>query len=232
MFCTKCGTKFEGNFCPNCGTPVAKIEKSSHIESPKIDASNHTHTVSPVEISEPVKKKHTGLGCLMFVVVLIVLLIAIVQCSISSVTPNKTGWPVVDTNKLYTMSLDEAKTVYPGIKEETYDNGQFYVNKYGHKTKVYSNDTGSVQLYFSLDGTKLYAAFLDVTPAIIINDTLDVHEFLGYGYTPEYEQAGALAHYLHPDSEGHIAEVLLMADDAEKSTSFPMAVSSVQVYFN
>lgn len=26
MFCAKCGTQFEGNFCPNCGTPAAPIK--------------------------------------------------------------------------------------------------------------------------------------------------------------------------------------------------------------
>ena len=25
MFCTNCGTKFEGNFCPACGTPAAGV---------------------------------------------------------------------------------------------------------------------------------------------------------------------------------------------------------------
>ena len=32
MFCTNCGTEFEGNFCPNCGTPTqkkGKIQKSN-----------------------------------------------------------------------------------------------------------------------------------------------------------------------------------------------------------
>lgn len=28
MYCTKCGTKFEGQFCPKCGTPVQVIEEN------------------------------------------------------------------------------------------------------------------------------------------------------------------------------------------------------------
>lgn len=29
MYCAKCGTKFNGSFCPNCGTPAPKTHKSS-----------------------------------------------------------------------------------------------------------------------------------------------------------------------------------------------------------
>jgi DNA-directed RNA polymerase subunit RPC12/RpoP len=37
--CSKCGTEFSGNFCPNCGTPVSEISKpQTQPYSPKTTA--------------------------------------------------------------------------------------------------------------------------------------------------------------------------------------------------
>ena len=40
MFCTNCGTKFEGNFCPNCGTPAysSSAPVSAPVESAPVPA--------------------------------------------------------------------------------------------------------------------------------------------------------------------------------------------------
>lgn len=32
MFCTNCGAKFEGRFCPNCGTPVAEPNETQEVD--------------------------------------------------------------------------------------------------------------------------------------------------------------------------------------------------------
>lgn len=45
MFCTNCGTEFEGNFCPECGTPAVKnsasrISKVASKKEPTILAGN------------------------------------------------------------------------------------------------------------------------------------------------------------------------------------------------
>ena len=36
MYCAKCGTKYDGDFCPNCGTPAPK-KKTSAKHSTKVD---------------------------------------------------------------------------------------------------------------------------------------------------------------------------------------------------
>lgn len=51
MFCRKCGTEFEGNFCPNCGESSEPIKE------------NGQNTPGPVITATPVKKKK-GRGCL------------------------------------------------------------------------------------------------------------------------------------------------------------------------
>lgn len=45
MYCTKCGTKFEGNFCPNCGQPVNIPKESPTQDSPIIDVRREKSTV-------------------------------------------------------------------------------------------------------------------------------------------------------------------------------------------
>ena len=37
MFCTNCGTKFDGNFCPNCGTPAQKTEAQAALEMDEVN---------------------------------------------------------------------------------------------------------------------------------------------------------------------------------------------------
>lgn len=36
MFCTNCGTKFEGNFCPICGTPAAGVAAPLFSQTPEL----------------------------------------------------------------------------------------------------------------------------------------------------------------------------------------------------
>lgn len=35
MFCRKCGTEFEGNFCPNCGCEIIRVYTPDEPEEPK-----------------------------------------------------------------------------------------------------------------------------------------------------------------------------------------------------
>lgn len=37
MFCTNCGTKFDGKFCPNCGTPAQKTEAQAIPEMDEVN---------------------------------------------------------------------------------------------------------------------------------------------------------------------------------------------------
>lgn len=55
MFCTNCGQKFEGNFCPNCGTPVfGSKELGKNIRAETKDGH------SSMTVLEAVKKSGTG----------------------------------------------------------------------------------------------------------------------------------------------------------------------------
>ena len=46
MFCTNCGTKFEGNFCPKCGTAAASVDEAApapETSAPPVPSVNETH---------------------------------------------------------------------------------------------------------------------------------------------------------------------------------------------
>lgn len=58
MFCRKCGTEYEGNFCPNCGESSEPIKKSTQ-EIP-----------APAATVPPIKKKK-GHGCLTAILIFI-----------------------------------------------------------------------------------------------------------------------------------------------------------------
>lgn len=45
MFCVECGTKFEGKFCPNCGTPAAIISENENTNIIADNASQNEVTV-------------------------------------------------------------------------------------------------------------------------------------------------------------------------------------------
>lgn len=43
MYCRKCGTQFDGNFCPNCGEPAKTVQETDKSfftvpEQPKINS--------------------------------------------------------------------------------------------------------------------------------------------------------------------------------------------------
>lgn len=57
MKCQKCGHEFEGNFCPQCGTPVA-----APAEEPAVSV--------PVKAKKPKKKNH---GCLIAIAVFVIM---------------------------------------------------------------------------------------------------------------------------------------------------------------
>ena len=70
MFCTNCGTQFEGKFCPNCGTPaggtayqVPQQQETVHhggIKCPKCGSENVT--VQMQEVEAKTKNHGNGLG--------------------------------------------------------------------------------------------------------------------------------------------------------------------------
>lgn len=62
MRCAKCGQEFEGNFCPNCGTPVPRQEHCPQCGKPRAEgerfcsACGHKYETAPASAAEPTEK--------------------------------------------------------------------------------------------------------------------------------------------------------------------------------
>ena len=66
MYCTNCGFRFEGNFCPRCGTTAVKITKKSEASSNRPEHNNiidkKTNTIDspqPIGTGTTKTKKNT-----------------------------------------------------------------------------------------------------------------------------------------------------------------------------
>lgn len=69
MRCTKCGTEYEGNFCPNCGTPASEIKDDNKINH---DSEKTEYTIPQYNPRPPKKKKRKDFGLIVLVIIFII----------------------------------------------------------------------------------------------------------------------------------------------------------------
>ena len=53
MFCQNCGKEFEGNFCPDCGTPVQRAETVDQWKAPVVPEETQTPVMEETEAPSP-----------------------------------------------------------------------------------------------------------------------------------------------------------------------------------
>lgn len=113
MFCRKCGTKFEGNFCPNCGEPKEEVKKNLQ---PMPDAP----TVPPT------KKRKKGFGCL-----IAVLLVVFVPTLIGIVANLATGHQIVSVEESVINETDNDSVVIEDVNQYSKISSEDLIAKLG-----------------------------------------------------------------------------------------------------
>lgn len=68
MYCTKCGTKYEGKFCPNCGTPASVNNNQFKIN---YDSGRPDYSIPQYNFIPPKKKKRKFPNIIIIVIILI-----------------------------------------------------------------------------------------------------------------------------------------------------------------
>ncbi len=76
MFCTNCGQEYNGNFCPNCGSPTTQEQ---HVQAQPTGALKQQQYQYDKAIKKP-KKKHGCLTVIVVIFVIFILLIFLLSC--------------------------------------------------------------------------------------------------------------------------------------------------------
>ena len=126
MYCNECGTKFEGKFCPNCGTPAAPVTPPDPSAAPP-HMSPVPGTDQPMRMNSPVpdpiqpvhnnkksKKKKKGPGILVPILAIVVLLAAF-----AALTGNSSG----SSSRSETTSASSDNTPESNGSQSTGDEG-------------------------------------------------------------------------------------------------------------
>lgn len=112
MYCTNCGSEFEGNFCPECGQKSIKKE-------PDTPEQSQTETVTTNPVLEPAaaqtqqpnpqikKKKKKSPGCIVAIIVFVI--IALISLSLAL---QETAKPLINADSLSGFTTDDVVEKY------------------------------------------------------------------------------------------------------------------------
>ncbi len=72
MYCKKCGTQYEGNFCPNCGEPNKSDSGSAYVQPVQPPFTAPQYSVQPEN-----KKKNASMVCLIAILAVVVIALVV-----------------------------------------------------------------------------------------------------------------------------------------------------------